>query len=87
MFAQLSSDKSTFIANYINFDRSPETKSKNVLGSIVYTPEKTFVVDKMELSRKSTEYFINKAKHGHILVTEYLRKEKRIESRLEKINY
>ena len=86
-FSQLSADKTTFIVNYINFDRSPNAKSKNILGSIVYTPEKTFTVDKLELNRKSTEYFVSKAKNGYILITEYFRKEKRFESRLEKINY
>lgn len=86
-FAQLSSDKSSFLANYINFDRNSESKSKNVLGSIVYTPEKIFVVDKMELPRRSADFYVTKAKNGYVAITEYFRKEKKIESRLEKINY
>lgn len=85
-FSQVAMDKSTFIVNYINFDRSKEG-SKNVLGSVVYTPEKTFTTDRMELSRKSTVYSIHRAKAGYVLVTEFNRKEKKVESRLEKINY
>jgi hypothetical protein len=57
------------------------------LGAIVYTPEKVFSVDKMPLNRKSTEYYVYRAKEGYVLITEYFRKEKRIDTRLEKINF
>lgn len=86
-FSQVSSDKSTFVVNYINYDRERGEKAKNVLGSIVYTPEKTFTVDKLALNRKSSDYFVFRAKEGYVLVTEYFKKEKRLDSRLEKINY
>jgi len=85
-FSQTAPDRSTFMVSYINFDKGKEG-SKNVLGTVVYTPEKTFFTDKMELSRKSTEYAIHRAKPGYVLVTEYNRKAKTVESRLEKINY
>jgi hypothetical protein len=58
-----------------------------MLGSVIYTPEKTFVVDKLALNRSSSEYFISRAKEGYVLVTEYFKKEKRLDSRLEKLNY
>jgi hypothetical protein len=86
-FSQLSSDRSTFSVSYINYDRQKGEKAKNVLGSVVYTPEKVFSVDKLALNRKSTEYFVYKAKEGYVLITEYFKKEKKIETRLEKINY
>lgn len=87
-FTQKAKDSDTFIAHYINYDRGGKgVKSKNVLGSIVYTPEKTFTVDKIELNRKSSNYSIFRAKDGYVLVVEYFQKEKRLESRLEKINY
>jgi hypothetical protein len=82
----VSTDKNTFIVHYVNYDRSKEG-SKNILGSIVYTPEKTFTTDRMELARKATQYALHRAKPGYILVTEFIRKEKKVESRLEKINY
>ena len=72
---------------YVNYDREKGQQSKNVLGAIVYTPEHTFTVDKLALNRKSTEYFVYRAKEGYVLVTEYFRKEKRIDTRLEKLNY
>lgn len=85
-FTQVDRDQLTFSVSYIDFDRSKEMR-QNVLGSIVYTPEKEFVVDKMPMSRKSTQFYVYKAKPGYVLVTEYQRKEKKFESRLEKINF
>jgi hypothetical protein len=86
-FSQVASDKNTFIVTYINYDREKGEKAKNLLGAVVYTPEKVFSVDKMALNRKSTEYFVLRAKEGYVLITEYFKKEKRIDSRLEKINF
>jgi hypothetical protein len=86
-FVQASADKGTFVVSYINYDREKGEKGKNVLGSVIYTPEKVFTVDKLSLNRKSTDYFVYPAKDGYVLVSEYFKKEKRIESRLEKLNY
>lgn len=86
-FTQPSKDKSTFVVAYVNYDREKGEKAKNVLGSVIYTPEKTFTVDKLALNRKSSDYFVHRAKEGYVLVTEYFRKEKRLDSRLEKLNY
>jgi hypothetical protein len=86
-FTQQPADKNTFFISYINYDREKGERAKNVLGTIVYTPEKTFTVDKLAMNRKSSEYFVYRAKDGYVLVTEYFRKEKRLETRLEKVNY
>lgn len=87
VFSQISPDKSKFVVSYINYDRERGEKAKNVLGSIIYTPEKTFAVDKLTLNRKSSKYFVYRAKEGYVMVSEYFEKEKRIDSRLEKLNY
>jgi hypothetical protein len=87
VYTQPSPDKSTFVASYINYDRERGEKAKNVLGSIIYTPEKTFTVDKLVLNRKSSKYFVYRAKEGYVYVAEYFEKEKRMDSRLEKLNY
>ena len=86
-FSQVSSDKNTFVVTYVNYDREKGEKAKNLLGAVVYTPEKIFSVDKMPLNRKSTEYYVQRAKEGYVLITEYFKKEKRVDSRLEKINF
>lgn len=87
VFNQTSPDKSTFVITYINYDREKGEKGKNILGSIIYTPEKVFTVDQLPLTRKSSIYFVYRAKEGYVLVSEYFPKEKRIDSRLEKLNY
>lgn len=87
VYSQESKDKSTFVVTYVNYDREKGEKAKNLLGSVIYTPEKTFTVDKLVLNRKSSDYYIYRAKEGYVMVTEYFKKEKKIESRLEKLNY
>ena len=87
VFSQLSEDRSTFSVAYINYDREKNLPAGNLLGVVVYTPEKVFSVDKMRLTRKSSEYFVHRGKEGYVLITEYFRKEKRADSRLEKINF
>jgi hypothetical protein len=86
-FSQTSPDNNTFVVTYINYDREKGEKGKNILGSIIYTPEKVFTVDKLPLVRKSSSFYIYRAKEGYILVNEYFPKEKRMDSRLEKLNY
>jgi hypothetical protein len=87
VFTQTAPDKKTFISTYINYDKEKGEKSKFVLGAIVYTPEKTFSVDKFPLSTKSTLSFVYRGKPGYVLVNDYFEKEKRLDSHLEKINY
>lgn len=86
-FTQRSSDNSTFHVTYINFDRESGGPGKNILSTIVYTPEKVFIVDSLPLDRRSVRYLVNRAKDGYVMITEYFKKEKRVDSRLEKINY
>lgn len=88
-YTQTAADGNSFVVAYINFEKGGEKgiKSSNVLGSIIYTPEKVFTVDKMPLNRKSSVYRVYEAKEGYVLITEYFQKEKRVESRLEKLNY
>lgn len=86
-FTQRTEDQNTFYVTYVNYDREKGQASRNVLSSIIYTPEKNFVVDSMPLDRRSSAYFVFPAKEGFVMVTEYFRKEKRVDSRLEKVNY
>ena len=86
-FTQPLHNGENFVVNYVDYDREKGQRSKNVLGSIVYTPEKTFVVDKLPMERKATYFSVNRAKPGYVMITEYYKKEKQLNSRLEKINY
>ncbi|MFN7491919.1 MAG: DUF6770 family protein [Cyclobacteriaceae bacterium] len=87
IFTQPSKDNQTFVVNYINYDREKGQKGKNQLGSIIYTPEKSFTVDKIDLNNKGKKYFVYQAKQGYVMIAEYDEKQKKIDSRLEKINY
>jgi hypothetical protein len=86
-YYQLSKDKKTFLFTYTNYIKEKGEKGQSVLSIVVYTPEKEFVQDKVGFNRKSTSTMVRKAKHGYVMVMEYFKKEKSIESRLEKINY
>jgi hypothetical protein len=87
VFTQVAPDKSTFMASYINYDREKGQKDKLVFGSIVYTPEKVFTVDKFTLSKKAAKSYVYQGKPGYVLVNDYYPKDKKLDSRLEKINY
>ncbi len=86
-YTQQPENGETFIVTYIDYDKEKGQKATNVLGSIIYTPEKTFIIDKLKLNRKSSDYYVYKAKTGYVMITEYFKKDKKIESRLEKLNY
>jgi hypothetical protein len=86
-FTQMFKDKNTFVVTYVNYDKEKGEKGKNILGALVYTPEKEFKVDKSSLTRKSSDYFVRRAKDGNIMVAEYFKKERRVDIRLEKLNY
>jgi hypothetical protein len=86
-FTQSTTDRSTFFISFVNYNREGGGRGKNTLGTIVYTPEKTFIVDKLVMNRSSTDYYVYRAKEGYVMVTEYFKKEKRVETRLEKVNY
>jgi hypothetical protein len=87
LFSNPSKDKSTFLVSYINYDREKGQKAKNVLGTIIYTPEKVFTVDHMVLDRKASAYFVLPGKEGYVMVSEYFEKDKRVDNRLEKVNF
>jgi hypothetical protein len=79
---KLPDDAFTFV--YTDADRKTAT---GIIGAVVYTPEKTFSVDKVKISKKSTDFAIVRAKAGYFLIIEYFKKEKKLDMRLEKFNY
>ncbi len=83
-FSQEFPGKETFAVVYVDADKGSQ---KAILGSIVYTPEKVFSVDKMRFDRRSQEFAVMRAKPGYVLIAEYFKKEKKFDMRLEKINY
>ena len=87
LFTQKAESEDQFVSYYLNFNRKKKDHDKNLLGSIICTPEKTFMVDQMKLNRKYTDYYVFNAKYGYVMIVEYAKKEKKMEARIEKINY
>ena len=71
----------------VAYEEPVEDKKNNKYNILMYTPEKTFVTDKITAGNGKSEIFINRAKPGYILITEYFEKDKKLDMRLEKINY
>lgn len=80
-YTQERDDKSSFTIGY-DF-REDKT---NFFGGISYS-NGAFTKDKITLKTKSTEIRVYPAKPGYIMINEYFRKEKKMESRLEKFNF
>ena len=79
----IKSDNPYFISTY--FDESDE-KDKVPKFKIVSNIDGVFTEDAVSLKTEATDIMVSKAKAGHILITEYFKKEKKMTLRLEKIN-
>jgi len=86
-FTQRFNDRPMFTLGYTDYERRKKEKNTIVFGAATHDGE-SYTMDKINLQTKSGEYIrLMQAKLGHILIAEYLPKEKRMEWRLEKINY
>jgi hypothetical protein len=83
-FSQVLPDKNTFACVFTDFE---QRQSRGVMGTVAYTPEKTFAEDKIYINRRTANFTVWRAKPGYVLILEYLKKEKKLDMRLEKINY
>jgi len=85
-FTQQTNEGDVFHVGYTDYDRTQDKDQRAYFGAISYA-DGEFTTDRLPINNKSKYLSLSKAKTGHILVTEYFRKEKKIELRLEKINY
>lgn len=85
LFTQVNKDKSSFSTGYLDYDRKAEDKGW-YFGSINYK-DGELTTDKVKFSTKSTWQKISPGKTGYIMITEYFRKEKKLQFRMEKINF
>lgn len=101
-YTQVKPDKSSFFTTYVSVEeeagevkdnerskkKKKKKKRKPYFGIIALTEgDDDFVVDKIDLSNDASWISVSPAKAGYIMITEYYKKEKRMDSRLEKINY
>jgi len=82
-FTQLNKDKTVFSIGYLDWGRY--TKSSSF--GIVSLADGAYSTDKLTLKNEASELRVFPGKPGYIMVSEYFRKKKALENRLEKINY
>ena len=79
-FTQISADKSTFSVGYIDWDR----KAKDLVFGTITRADNEFATDKLSLKTEASSLSVFAAKPGYVLVSEYFRKKKKLDIRLEK---
>lgn len=79
-YTQEKDDKSTFTICY-----TYKESGTDYFGSISYSDGK-FIKDKISLKTEASKLRIYPAKPGYIMINEYFKKEKKMDSRLEKFN-
>lgn len=86
MYTQPNEDNSVLTFCYDNYERS-KGKRKHILGVVSRRVGDTeYTQDKVNLQTDASWIRSFPAKPGHVLLVEYFRKEKRIETRIEKFN-
>ncbi|QHT68578.1 hypothetical protein GXP67_18970 [Rhodocytophaga rosea] len=85
-FSQQNEDATTFSVGYVDYEKKKGEKNGLVFGAITYA-EKEYATDKLSLETDASSLRVIPAKPGFILITEYFRKAKKLDMRLEKINY
>lgn len=85
LYSQLSQDKSSFIIYYKDIFKEDNTRFFN-LEAIVHK-DGTYMKDKLNLKVDNDLLTPFPAKYGHILLSGYLKDEKKQEMRLERINF
>ncbi len=82
-FTQLNKSKTVFSVGYVDWGR---TTRSGAFG-IVSLAEGAYSTDKLSLKTEGTDLRVFPGKPGYIMVSEYFRKKKMLDTRLEKINY
>ena len=88
-FTVTDPEQDRYFSTYVDYDRSKGSDGKKIgsyIGTIAYD-KGSFTVDKLPLQSSSTVYRVLPGKPGNVVILEYFRKEKRLDLRLEKINY
>jgi hypothetical protein len=85
-FTQISSQNATFTVGYTDYQKDKGTKKEWIFGALTYV-DNQFSQDKISLETESSALRVLPAKPGYVLISEYFKKEKKIDLRLEKVNY
>ncbi len=85
-FTQEAKDGSYFIVGYTDFKRVKGEKNGFVFGTIS-NADGEFNQDDISLKTDATNIRVYPAKNGHVLFAEYFRKAKKMDLRIEKLNF
>ena len=84
VFTQQEED--LFSIGYIDFEKRKKEKNGLVYGAVNYL-DGEFTTDKIDLSTDADELRVLPAKTGYIAIWEYFRKDKKMDIRLERVNF
>lgn len=85
-YTQRNQDNSIVTFGYVNREKKKGAKTKIIYGAVTYA-DGEFTTDKVDLGRRANNIGVFPAKPGHVMIMEYKRKEKKLEMKLEKINF
>jgi hypothetical protein len=85
-YSQLNQDGTAFSVGYVDYEKKQGEKDGLIFGAITYV-DREYTTDKLSLETEASSLRVIPAKPGHIMITEYFRKTKKLDMRLEKINY
>lgn len=85
-FTQETIDKSRFTVGFVDWDKEAKAGNKLVFGAITWADGK-YSTDKITLSKRGSKISVQPGKPGYVTLFEYIRREKKLEMRLEQVNY
>lgn len=85
-YSQIFRGGSVYTIGYLDFERLKGEKNKWIFGTISYADDE-YTVDKINLDTDASSVRVMPAKPGYVLMSEYYKKEKRLDLHLEKVNY
>jgi hypothetical protein len=85
-FSQQNPEETTFSVGYVDYEKRKGEKNGLVFGAITYA-DKEYATDKISLETEASSLRVIPAKAGFVMITEYFRKTRKLDMRLEKINY
>jgi hypothetical protein len=84
-YSQVPLDNSSFTVFFQDWEKEKGEKGRMTLKCITPSGD-TYTTDKIDLATEATYLRVQPAKPGYVLITEYFRKLKKMDSRLEKFN-
>ncbi len=81
-----SSNKKSFNAVYVNYDKEKGEKAKKVIGNILLGEKQMVTFDQIDMASNASSAFLYPAKPGYIMMVDYLKKQKQLGMKLVKVN-